>query len=62
MLVAHDLEWDSLEMESGEEIWVDMFAHDEALAATWIDYRCDPEVVLASWLYAGKNSQYAYHA
>jgi len=53
LLVAHDLEWDPLEMEDGEEIRVCTFTLDEALAATREDYRCDPEVALALWLYAG---------
>ncbi len=52
MFVAHDLEWDPLEMEDGEEIWVHTFTLDEALAATRIDYRCDPEAALALRLYA----------
>jgi len=55
LLVAHDLEWDPLEMEDGEEIRVHMFTLDEALAATCIDYRCDPEAALALWLYAGSQ-------
>ncbi len=53
MFVAHDLERDPLEMEDGEEIRVCTFTLDEALAATREDYRCDPEVALALWLYAG---------
>lgn len=52
MLVAYDLEWDQLEMEDGEEIRVHTFTLEEALAAIRIDYRCDPEAVLALWLYA----------
>ncbi len=54
LLVAYDLEWDSLEMEDGEEIRVYTFTLDEALAATREDYRCDPEAALALWLYVGK--------
>ena len=54
LLVARDLEWDPLEMEDGEEIWVHTFTLDEALAATRIDYRCDPEAALALLLYARK--------
>ncbi|HYT42045.1 MAG TPA: hypothetical protein VEP90_06845 [Methylomirabilota bacterium] len=50
MLVAYDLEWDSLEMEDGEEIRVHMFTLEQALAATRGDYRCDPEAALALWL------------
>ena len=53
LFVAHDLEWDPLEMEAGEEILVQTFTLGEALAATRIDYRCDPEAALALWLYAG---------
>src|SRR6266567_3574024 len=52
LLVAHDLEWDPLEMENGEEILVHTFTLDEALAATREDYRCDPEAALALCLYA----------
>jgi hypothetical protein len=40
LLVAHDLEWDPLEMEDGEEIRVHTFAMNEALAAIREDYRC----------------------
>src|SRR6266700_3692951 len=53
LLVAHDLEWDPLEMEDGEEIRVHTFTMEEALAETRVDYRCDPEAALALWLYAG---------
>ncbi len=52
LLVATGLEWDPLEMEDGEEIRVHTFTLNEALAATRIDYRCDPEAALALWLYA----------
>ena len=55
LLVAHDLEWDPLEMEDGEEIRVHTFTLDEALAETWVDYRRDPEVTLALWLYKGNR-------
>jgi hypothetical protein len=55
LLVAYDLEWDPLEMEDGEEIRAHTFTSDEALAATKKDYRCDPEAVLALWLYAGSK-------
>jgi hypothetical protein len=51
ILVAYDLEWDHMEMEDGEEIWVHTFTLEEALAATRVDYRCDPEAALALWLY-----------
>ena len=53
LFVAHDLEWDPLEMEDGEEMKVQTFTVEEALAATQVDYRCDPEAALALWLYAG---------
>ncbi len=53
LLVADDLEWDPLDLEDGEEILVHTFTLDEALAGTWIDYRCDPEAAL--WFYAGQN-------
>ena len=53
LFVAHDLEWDPLDMDAEEEISVQTFTLDEALAATKIDYRCDPEAALALWLYAG---------
>src|SRR5260221_14436122 len=46
LLVAHDLEWDPLYMENGEEIRLHTFTLDEALAATRIDYRSDPEAPL----------------
>src|SRR6266496_3842028 len=49
LLIADDLEWDPLEMEDGEEIRVHTFTLDEALAATKIDYRFDPEAALALW-------------
>ena len=52
LLVAYDLEWDPLEMEDGEEIRIHTFTLEEALAATQVDYRCDPEAALALWLYA----------
>ncbi len=52
LFVAYDLEWDPLDMEDGEEIRVQTFTLDEALAATRLDYRFDPEAALALWLYA----------
>jgi hypothetical protein len=54
LFMAHDLEWDPLEMEAHEEIRVQTFTLKEALAATQLDYRCDPEAALAIWLYAGR--------
>ena len=38
-------------MENGEEIRVKTLTLDEALAATKMDYRCDPDAALALWLY-----------
>lgn len=57
LLVAYNLEWDPLEMDDGEEIRVHTFTHDEALAATRVDYRFDPEAALALWLYASKSDR-----
>jgi 8-oxo-dGTP pyrophosphatase MutT (NUDIX family) len=54
VFVARDLEWDPMEMERGEEIRLQTMTLDEALAATQIDYRCDPEAALALWLYASR--------
>jgi 8-oxo-dGTP pyrophosphatase MutT (NUDIX family) len=53
LFVAHDLEWNPLDMEEQEEIRVKTFSLEEALAATKEDYRCDPEAALALWLYSG---------
>lgn len=61
-LVAYDLEWDPLEMEDGEEIRVHTFTLDEALAATRVDYRCDPEAAYALLLYTGINLNHAVMA
>jgi hypothetical protein len=47
LLVADDLEWDQMEIEDGEEIRVHAFMLAEALKATRIDFRCDPEAALA---------------
>ena len=55
LLVAHDLEWDPLDLEDGEEIRIQTFTLDEALATTKEDYRCYPEAALALWLYAGNQ-------
>ena len=52
LFVAQDLEWDPLEMDNHEEIKIHTYTLQEALAATQIDYRCDPEAALALWLYA----------
>lgn len=53
LLIARDLEWNPLDLEDGEELFVHTLTLQEALAATKIDYRCDPEAALALWLYAG---------
>ena len=45
-----------LEMDEEEEIRVRMFTLEEALTATKVDYRCDPEVALVLWLYVGSNA------
>lgn len=55
VFVAQDLEWDPLELEDEEEMRVLTLSLDEALAATQLDYRCDPEAALALWLYAGRS-------
>jgi hypothetical protein len=55
VFVAHDLEWDPLDLEDGEELFVHTFTLDEALAETRIDYRVDPEAALTLWMYAGHN-------
>ncbi len=54
LFVAYDLEWEPLEMDEEEEIRVRTFTLEEALAATRVDYRCDPEAALALWLYTSK--------
>jgi len=56
LFVAYDLEWDPLDMDAEEETLVQTFTLDEALAATRMNYRCDPEAALALWLYAGHRS------
>jgi len=58
LLVAYDLEWEPLDMEDGEEIRVHTFTLDEALGATRIDYRCDPEAALALWLYVERKLEH----
>jgi hypothetical protein len=49
---------DPLGMNAEEEIYVQTFTLDEALAATTMDYCCDPEAALALWLYAGHSSHW----
>lgn len=56
-MAAFDLEWDPLDMEDGEEIRVRTFTMEEALVATRVDYRCDPEAALALWLCEGIRKQ-----
>lgn len=60
LFVAHALEWEPLEMEDGEEKRVHTFTLDEALAATGVNNRCDPEAALALWLYAGRRDCYEF--
>jgi hypothetical protein len=43
LFVAYDLEWDPLELGDQEEIHVQTFTLDEALEATRLECRCDPE-------------------
>ena len=54
VFVAHDLEWDPLELDAHEEIKVQTYTMKEALDATTISNRCDPEAALILWLYAQK--------
>jgi ADP-ribose pyrophosphatase len=49
LFVAYDVEWDPLNMESGEEIRGKTFALDDALAVTRYEYRYDPQAALAVW-------------
>ncbi|BCL79605.1 NUDIX hydrolase [Ktedonobacteria bacterium brp13] len=55
VFIAHDLEWDPLEMEVHEEIKVHTYTIKDALEATMMENRCDPEASLALWLYAQKK-------
>ncbi len=55
LFVGDDLEWDPLEMEAQEEIRVRTYTLQDALAETFIDYRCDPEAALALWLFAHRS-------
>ena len=55
VFIAYDLEWDPLEMEVHEEIKVRTYTVKEALEATMIENRCDPEASFALWLYAQKK-------
>jgi 8-oxo-dGTP pyrophosphatase MutT (NUDIX family) len=55
VFVATDLEWDPLDRETQEEIHVHTYTLQEAVAATRVDYRCDPEAALALLLYADRQ-------
>jgi ADP-ribose pyrophosphatase len=55
VFVARDLEWDPLDLEDGEELFVHTFTIDEALTETRQEYRVDPEAALALWIYAGNS-------
>ncbi len=61
VFIAHDLEWDPLEFDPHEEISVQTFTIKEALEATSINNRCDPEAALALWLYAQKEYNFTAH-
>ncbi len=62
VFVARDLEWDPLDLEDGEELFVHTFTLDEALAETRQEYRVDPEAALALWVYAGnKDTTKSHH-
>ncbi len=54
LFVGYDLEWDPMETEEHEEIHVHTYTLQEALAATALDCRCEPETAFALWLYAHK--------
>ncbi|MBV9689647.1 MAG: NUDIX hydrolase [Ktedonobacteraceae bacterium] len=56
LFVASDLEWNPLEREMQEEIQVQTYTLQEAVAATLVDYRCDPEAALALFLYAHRQA------
>jgi 8-oxo-dGTP pyrophosphatase MutT (NUDIX family) len=55
VFVAHDLEWNPLDLEDGEELFVHTFTLDKALAETRKENRVDPEAALALWVYAGNS-------
>jgi hypothetical protein len=55
VFVASELVWNPLEAESHEEIRVQSSTLQEALDATLIDHRCDPEAALALWVYSRKK-------
>lgn len=55
VFVAKDLEWNPLPQDTHEEIRVQTYSLKEALAATYIDNRYEPESALVLWLYAYRN-------
>jgi ADP-ribose pyrophosphatase len=55
VFVASDLVWNPLEAELHEEIHVQSFTLQEALDATLIDHRYDPEAAFALWVYSQKK-------
>jgi ADP-ribose pyrophosphatase len=55
VFVAYDLEWDPRELDAHEEIKVQTYTMKEALDATSLNNRCDPEAALILWLYAQKK-------
>lgn len=55
IFVASELQWNPLDTERHEEIRTQVYTLKEALAATAVDYRCDPQAALALWLYAQKR-------
>jgi 8-oxo-dGTP pyrophosphatase MutT (NUDIX family)/uncharacterized phage-like protein YoqJ len=55
VFIAYDLEWDPLRPEMHEEIQVQTYTLEEALAATFVDHYCDPEAALVLWLYSQKK-------
>jgi ADP-ribose pyrophosphatase YjhB (NUDIX family) len=55
--VAGDLEWFPLEREAHKKTRVQTLRLHEALEATLIDDRCDPEAALMLWVYAQKKNR-----
>ncbi len=55
VFVARDLEWDPLDLEDEEELFVHTLTLNEALAETRREYRVDPEAALALWVYTGNS-------
>ena len=54
VFVAKDLEWSPLKQERHEEIRVQTYTLQDALAATYLANRYEPESALVLWLYAHK--------